>query len=100
MTTREVASVRYGAGVIGWVALWHLAGVLTEHGPAGLLAGLLLVTVLAAVAVGTRRPAVTPALTRRMVRQRAARTGVPRHRDPDSSGRTRPRGPTRPLAAV
>ena len=83
-----------------WSALLSLLSSVTDAGPAGAVAGLLLITVLAAVAVLTRDAApAAPPVTRRLLRQRAARSGVPRHRDPDAPGRTRPRGPTRPLAA-
>ncbi|WP_430782135.1 DUF6412 domain-containing protein [Actinoplanes sp. G11-F43] len=34
------------------------------------------------------------------LRSRAVRAGVPRHRDPDAPGRTRPRGPTGAPAAA
>ncbi|MEV4352067.1 DUF6412 domain-containing protein [Actinoplanes sp. NPDC049596] len=76
------------------VALWHLIGALTDVGPAGLVVGALLVAVLAAVAVAGRRVPVGGArITPGVLRQRAARI-LPRHRDPDAAGRTRPRGPT------
>lgn len=84
-----------------------LAGVLTESGPAGLLvgagavAGVLLVTVLtASVLLGGRVTVTGPGASRRWLRERARRTGVPRYRDPDADGRTRPRGPTAALAAA
>ena len=88
-------------------ALWHLLGVLTDVGPTGLLAGtaaaagLLLAAVLA-VRVLLRRvgAASGPRATRRALRERAHRTGVPRHRDPDASGRSRPRAPTAVPAAA
>ncbi|MCA2211306.1 DUF6412 domain-containing protein [Jidongwangia harbinensis] len=88
-------------------AFWHLVSVLTDAGPTGLLAGagavagVLLGTVVAAgVRLGRRPAAIGPHVTRRVLRERTRRTGVPRHRDPDASGRVRPRGPTRPLAAA
>ncbi|GIF27426.1 DUF6412 domain-containing protein [Actinoplanes utahensis] len=83
-----------------WDALCRLVGLLAEAGSsdlaggAGALAGLLLIAVLAhAVLVlpaagGVHRSAGFA------LRDRSERTGVPRHRDPDASGRTRPRGPT------
>jgi hypothetical protein len=91
-----------------WVeALWRLVSVLTESGPTGLLlgagaiAGVLLVTVLtASVLLGGRTAAVNPGASRRVLRERARRTGVPRYRDPDADGRTRPRGPTAAHAAA
>ncbi|SNY74735.1 DUF6412 domain-containing protein [Paractinoplanes atraurantiacus] len=80
------------------VALWHLIGALTDVSPAGLVVGALLVAVLAAVAAATHRsPVGAPQVTPGVLRQRAARI-LPRHRDPDAAGRTRPRGPTRRLA--
>ncbi|MFF5083466.1 DUF6412 domain-containing protein [Actinoplanes sp. NPDC000266] len=80
------------------VALWHLIGALTDVSPAGLVVGALLVAVLAAVAAATHRsPTSAPQVTPGVLRQRAARI-LPRHRDPDAPGRTRPRGPTRRLA--
>ncbi|MFC7534366.1 DUF6412 domain-containing protein [Actinoplanes sp. GCM10030250] len=88
-------------------ALWRLVSVLTESGPTGLLlgagavAGVLLVTVLtASVLMGGRAAAGSPGVSRRVLRERARRTGIPRHRDPDADGRTRPRGPTVALAAA
>lgn len=90
-----------------WDALCRLVGLLAEAGPsdlaggtgalvggAGALVGLVLIAVLAhAVLVlpaagGVHRDAGFA------LRDRSARAGVPRHRDPDASGRTRPRGPT------
>src|SRR5262249_39938407 len=83
-------------------ALWHLLGVLTEVGPAGLLAGtaaaagLLLVAALA-VRVLRRGIIVTPGPR---ITAPPPATGVPRHRDPDASGRPRPRAPTAARAAA
>lgn len=86
-----------------WEALWRLVGLLTDAGPTALLvgaAGLLLVTVLAAGLMIDFRSAANPLVSRSAMRDRARRAGVPRHRDPDAPGRTRPRGPTaRPVAA-
>lgn len=90
-----------------WEALWRLVGVLTDAGPtallfgAGAIAGVLLLAVLTAtVLLGHRAAAAPSGLDRAAQRERARRTGVPRHRDPDAPGRTRPRGPTRlPVAA-
>lgn len=88
-------------------ALWSLVSVLTDSGPTGLLlgagavAGVLLVTMLtASVLLGGRSAAGRPAVSHRVLRERARRTGVPRYRDPDADGRTRPRGPTAVLAAA
>lgn len=94
------------AGVIWLAAFSYLVSVLTEAGPTGLLlgtgaiAGVLLVAVFATGALGRRAAAVDPCATRRVLRERADRAGVPRHRDPDAPGRTRPRGPTGLLAAA
>ncbi|BAL90049.1 hypothetical protein AMIS_48290 [Actinoplanes missouriensis 431] len=89
--------------VMWWEALWRLVGLLTDAGPTALLvgaAGLLLVTVLAAGLMIDFRSAANPLVSRSAMRDRARRAGVPRHRDPDAPGRTRPRGPTaRPVAA-
>ncbi|MBL7255759.1 DUF6412 domain-containing protein [Paractinoplanes lichenicola] len=83
-------------------AIWWLVSVLTDAGPSA-LAGVLVVAALAAVVLlvvrqipGDRTTGAGLAL-----RARAGKTGVPRYRDPDAPGRTRPRGPTaRPLAAA
>jgi len=88
--------------VIWYSALWHLLGVLTEVGPAGLLAGTaaaaglllavaLAVRVLRRGAVAAPGPRITPPLPT---------MGVPRHRDPDAQGRPRPRAPTAARAAA
>ena len=93
--------------MIWFSALWHLLGVLTEVGPAGLLAGTaaaagLLLAAALAVRVLIRGVVAGPALriTRRLLREQAGRTGVPRHRDPDARGRSRPRAPTATPAAA
>lgn len=87
--------------MIWFEAFWHLVSVLTEAGPTGLIvgagavAGVLLIAVLTAgVLLGRRAAAPDPRVTRRVLQDRAGRSGVPRHRDPDAPGRTRPRGPT------
>jgi hypothetical protein len=88
-------------------ALWHLLGVLTDVGPVGLvagagaLAGVVLTAMLAARAL-RRRMAVRPGsrITGQVLRERASRTGVPRHRDPDAAGRARPRAPSADSAAA
>jgi hypothetical protein len=89
------------------LAFWCLVSVLTESGPTGLLlgagavAGVLLVTALAAsVVLSGRIAAASPGVSRRVLRERARRTGIPRYRDPDADGRTRPRGPTAAFAAA
>jgi hypothetical protein len=87
--------------------LWHLVGVFTDMGPGGLLAGtaaataVLLAVMLAASALPRQVAAeVHPLVTRRILREQAGRTGMPRHRDPDAAGRSRPRAPTAALAAA
>lgn len=81
-------------------AIWCLVGVLTDAGPSG-LAGLLLLAALAAGLMLLFRGGSAPRVSGVALRTRSERAGVPRHRDPDAPGRTRPRGPTaRPLAAV
>ncbi|WP_229074609.1 DUF6412 domain-containing protein [Actinoplanes sp. DH11] len=89
-----------------WEALWRLVGLLTDAGPAAILvgagavAGVLLLAALTAGALLNFRTVVTSPVSRSEMRERARRTGVPRHRDPDAPGRTRPRGPTvTPVAA-
>jgi hypothetical protein len=85
-----------------WVGvLWHLIGLLADAGPTGLLAGstavtgLLLLALLAArVLVGGATSGTDPLTVRQGLRELARRTGVPRHRDPDAAGRSRPRAPT------
>ncbi|BBH70475.1 hypothetical protein ACTI_71600 [Actinoplanes sp. OR16] len=83
-----------------WEALWRLVGLLTDAGPTAMLvgaasvAGVLLLTALAASALLDSRAVANPPVSRAEMRDRARRTGVPRHRDPDAPGRTRPRGPT------
>ncbi|WP_250006712.1 DUF6412 domain-containing protein [Actinoplanes sp. M2I2] len=87
-------------------AIWCLVGVLTEAGPSGLtgpsaLAGLLLLAALAAGLMLLFRGGSAEPVSPVALRARSERAGVPRHRDPDAPGRTRPRGPTaRPLAAA
>ncbi|GII25080.1 DUF6412 domain-containing protein [Planosporangium mesophilum] len=87
-----------------WVgSLWHLVGVLTEVGPTGLLVGtgVLLTAILAArVLLGRVVADPRPQVTGRVLREHAERTGIPRHRDPDASGRSRPRAPTATLAVA
>ena len=92
-------------------ALWRLVGVLTvgvltEVSPTSALlatavAASVLLTAVLAARVGRRvGSAPGPLVTRRALRARADRTGIPRHRDPDASGRPRPRAPTATLAAA
>lgn len=86
---------------------WTLVGVLTGSNPSGTLVGtgaaaaVLLLTVLAAGMLLGRRPRVLDSrIAGESLRDRAGRIGVPRHRDPDAAGRTRPRGPTHHPAAA
>ncbi|MFY1575964.1 DUF6412 domain-containing protein [Verrucosispora sp. WMMD703] len=93
--------------MIGLGLLWYLVGVLADVGASSMLSGtaavtgVLLAAVLAAGVLLTGTVA-DPALrvTRRMLRERSGRTGVPRHRDPDAAGRARPRAPTAATLAV
>ena len=87
--------------------IWHLVGVLTDVGPAGLFLGtvaatgvLLAVVLSASILVRRVVGGPSPLVTRRVLRERAGRAGVPRHRDPDAAGRSRPRAPTPALAAA
>ncbi|MFI5931235.1 DUF6412 domain-containing protein [Actinoplanes sp. NPDC051494] len=88
-------------------AFWHLVGLLTGANSADLFLGtgavgaVLLMAVLAAATLTGRRTTATEAVVPGAgLHARAARTRVPRHRDPDAAGRTRPRGPTGALAAA
>jgi len=92
-------------------ALWRLVSVLTGAVLAGVvltdavpsaLSGLLLIAALAAALLLVLRGVTTarPAHAGQALRTRAERAGVPRHRDPDAPGRTRPRGPTARLVAA
>ncbi|AEB45884.1 DUF6412 domain-containing protein [Micromonospora maris] len=93
--------------MIGLGMLWYLVGILADAGATGLVTGTaaatgVLLTVVLAAANLLRR-VVTPAelrVTRRLMRERTRRTGVPRHRDPDAAGRARPRAPTATLAVA
>jgi hypothetical protein len=87
--------------------LWHLVGVLTDAGPGGLLVGaavatgLLLIAILAASILLRRVGAGSGVrVTRRVLRERTGRAGIPRHRDPDAAGQSRPRAPTTALAVA
>lgn len=77
--------------------------MLTDAGPSA-LAGVLVVAALAAVVllvVRQSRAGDDKTGAGLALRARADKAGVPRYRDPDAPGRTRPRGPTaRPLAAA
>ena len=102
-----MARRRYSAGVLWSVALWHLVSLLTGAGPAdlglgaGAAAAALLIAVLAAgILTGRRVTAADARVPGVGLHARAERTGVPRHRDPDAAGRTRPRGPTAAVAAA
>jgi hypothetical protein len=82
-----------------WAALWHVLGVLLtgDTSPAGLLAGaaalaLLLVAAVAVRALLHRRAGLPRPWARLGRRLRGA--AVPRYRDPDAAGRSRPRAPT------
>jgi hypothetical protein len=92
---------------VNWLgALWYVVGLLADVGPGGLLAGsaaagVLLVAVLAARALlvgAVDRP--DRATTHQGLRERARTVRVPRHRDPDAAGRSRPRAPTTAPAAA
>jgi len=86
------------------VAFWHLVSLLTGASPADsalAAAAVLLIAVLAAgMFTGRRLTAGDARIPGIGLRARAERTGVPRHRDPDAAGHTRPRGPTGVLAAA
>jgi len=89
--------------VIWYSALWHLLGVLTEVGPAGLLAGTAAAAGLllaAALALRILRRARPRSFRGRPAAAVAAPAVVPRHRDPDARGHSRPRAPTAALAAA
>ncbi|MDI6105667.1 DUF6412 domain-containing protein [Actinoplanes sp. NEAU-A12] len=90
-----------------WDALWRLVGMLAEAGsPSDLvsgtsaLVGVVLLAVLARVLLVRPSGAADGRATAGALRSRSDRTGVPRHRDPDAPGRTRPRGPTPAPAAA
>lgn len=89
--------------VMTWLdALWQVVSSLTGATPSA-LSGLLLIAALAAAVLLLLRGAAAdrPARSGQALRTRADRAGVPRQRDPDAPGRTRPRGPTaRPVAAA
>ncbi|MFI7079047.1 DUF6412 domain-containing protein [Micromonospora sp. NPDC049903] len=93
--------------MIGLGMIWYLVGVLADVGASSMLSGTaaatgVLLTVVLAAANLVHRVVTVPDLriTRRLLRERAGRTGVPRHRDPDAAGRARPRAPTATLAVA
>jgi hypothetical protein len=93
--------------VVTWLgALWRVLWMLSEAGPYGLLvgtavaAGLVMAAFLAARAPRQAVDGRAVLVTRRGLRQRAERVGVPRHRDPDAAGHARPRAPAAVLAAA
>ncbi|TCB98533.1 hypothetical protein E0H26_09195 [Micromonospora zingiberis] len=93
--------------MIGLGMLWYLVGVLADAGATGMFSGTaaatgVLLTVVLAASNLLYRVVTAPELrvTRRMMRERSGRTGVPRHRDPDAAGRARPRAPTATLAVA
>ncbi|NGM16337.1 DUF6412 domain-containing protein [Verrucosispora sioxanthis] len=93
--------------MIGLGLLWHLVGVLADVGATSMLSGTAAVTgalLTALLAAAALIPALVAdpdlRITRRMLRERSGRTGVPRHRDPDAAGRARPRAPTTATLAV
>lgn len=90
-----------------WDALWRLVSMLAEAtgtsdlaGGASALVGVVLIAVLARVLLVRHTPSTDSRATTGALRTRSVRAGVPRHRDPDASGRTRPRGPTVAPAAA
>jgi hypothetical protein len=90
-----------------WDALWRLVSMLAEAtGTADLatgtsaLVGVVLIAVLARVLLVRPAPVTDGRAAGGALRIRSDRAGVPRHRDPDASGRTRPRGPTAAPAAA
>ncbi|MEU4155289.1 DUF6412 domain-containing protein [Actinoplanes sp. NPDC026670] len=90
-----------------WDALWRLVSMLAEAtgtsdlaGGASALVGVVLIAVLARVLLSRPTPVADARAAGGALRTRSERAGVPRHRDPDASGRTRPRGPTAAFAAA
>lgn len=89
------------------VPLWHLVGAWVDAGPIGLVVGtgaaaaVLLAAILAARMVPRRVPADPGRrVTRAILHRCAGQAGVPRHRDPDAAGRSRPRAPTTAAAVA
>ncbi|WP_433788495.1 DUF6412 domain-containing protein [Actinoplanes sp. CA-252034] len=90
-----------------WDALWRLVGMLAEAAGTSepalgttALVGVVLIAVLTRVLLIRPAPAPDGRAAGGALRSRSERAGVPRHRDPDASGRTRPRGPTAAPAAA
>jgi hypothetical protein len=90
-----------------WDALWRLVSMLAEAagttdlaGGTTALVGVVLIAVLARVLLARPAPSPDGRAAGGALRSRSERAGVPRHRDPDASGRTRPRGPTAAPAAA
>lgn len=88
-------------------AIWHVLSVLTDVGSVGLVVGttaavgaLLVTLLITAELLRAGTATVAPQVTFRALRERARRAGVPRHRDPDAAGRSRPRAPTLAVPAV
>ncbi|GAA2704502.1 MULTISPECIES: DUF6412 domain-containing protein [Actinoplanes] len=87
-------------------ALWRLVSMLASASSSEFVAGTSALVGVVLVAVLARVLLVRPAGfgdfrgAGRALRRRADRVGVPRHRDPDASGRTRPRGPTAAAAVA
>jgi len=84
-------------------ALWHVLDVLAAVGPAGIVvaAATLAMTVLSGRLPrdrDTHRSELR--CTRRVLRESTSRAGVPRHRDPDAAGRSRPRAPSTAVPAA
>ncbi|WP_341716113.1 DUF6412 domain-containing protein [Micromonospora sp. FIMYZ51] len=93
--------------MIGFGMLWYLVGVLADVGASSMLSGTaaatgVLLSVVLAASNLLHRVVTEPELriTRRVLRERSGRTGIPRHRDPDAAGRARPRAPTATLAVA
>lgn len=81
-----------------WDVLWRVVSMLATSGSPDLaaVAGSTLLGVLVVAVLRLVRPAATADGPRSgyKLRDQTIRVGVPRHRDPDAPGRTRPRGPT------
>ncbi|WP_433528810.1 DUF6412 domain-containing protein [Micromonospora sp. CA-263727] len=93
--------------MIGLGVLWYLVGVVADVGASSMLSGTAaataaLLAVLLSASILLQRVGVDPdpRITRRVLRERSGRTGIPRHRDPDAAGRARPRAPTAPFAVA
>ncbi|MEV6812418.1 DUF6412 domain-containing protein [Micromonospora sp. NPDC051296] len=93
--------------MVGLGVLWYLVGVLADVGASSMLSGTAaataaLLAVVLSASILLQRVGADPDLriTRRILRERSGRTGIPRHRDPDAAGRARPRAPTATLAVA